>query len=108
MTLISTMEYLVVATLMSGQKEKALQLLNRMLHMQADAFGRKDPRCLRTESKIKNLRSDAKRNGKTSATTLDEALGAMASISGDAKPNDKTSKRFRPFKSMRKKQSNAA
>jgi len=114
-TLISTMEYLVVATLMSGQKEKAIQLLNRMLHMQIDAFGRKDSRCERTEAKIAALRADvgaeaAEPNGTSKAqasTSINEALQALAA-SGEERPGvskETPAKRcvFRPFKSMRKK-----
>jgi hypothetical protein len=57
-TLISTMEHLVVANLLAGFKSKALQLLQRVFHMQVDALGPDDAQCEVTRHKILVLESD--------------------------------------------------
>jgi hypothetical protein len=51
-TLISTMEHLVVANLLAGFQAKALQLLQRVFHMQVDALGPHHPQCAATRHKI--------------------------------------------------------
>lgn len=57
-TLITTMVHLAVANLLAGSKLKALQLLQRVFHMQVDAFGQDDERCKLTRNKIVILERD--------------------------------------------------
>jgi hypothetical protein len=64
-TLISTMEHLAVANLLAGFKSKALQLLQRVFHMQVDALGADDAQCEVTRHKILVLESDDNDNGTT-------------------------------------------
>jgi hypothetical protein len=74
-TLISTMEHLVVANLLAGFKSKALQLLQRVFHMQVDALGPDDPQCEVTRHKILVLESDDNEN--STVPTMDESRGVL-------------------------------
>ena len=57
-TLITTMQHLAVANLLAGSKIKALHLLQRVFHMQVDAFGPDDKQCQLTRTKISMLEDD--------------------------------------------------
>ncbi|GKZ00505.1 hypothetical protein MPSEU_001002900 [Mayamaea pseudoterrestris] len=58
-TLISTMEHLVTAHLLVGNKTKAIQLLNRMLRIQCDARGPSHSLARSTANKISMLQTGA-------------------------------------------------
>lgn len=58
-SLIATMDQLVAAHVDIGNKELALQILQRLHFTQVDTFGPTDPRCLETSRKLEALRDDA-------------------------------------------------
>mmetsp|Transcript_11897 Transcript_11897/g.17031 ORF Transcript_11897/g.17031 Transcript_11897/m.17031 type:complete len:382 (-) Transcript_11897:332-1477(-) len=55
-TMIATMDHLAVANLLCGRKQKALDLMKRMLRAQVEAYGEADPRCAATVTKIGMVR----------------------------------------------------
>ncbi|GAX17557.1 hypothetical protein FisN_18Lh207 [Fistulifera solaris] len=73
-SLVSAMEHLAVIHLFDDARDKTLQLLRRVLHMQIDAFGADDHRCLLLRKKIRLIEND------TLTDQLAIALGAIPRI----------------------------
>jgi len=94
---MSTMDHLVVANLLAERKEKALQLLRRMLSMQLDAFGPKDSRCVITENKILMLEGSSSEG--VDAQQLDDAQYSIPPAD-EQKGNQNARSKFQPFKAL--------
>jgi tetratricopeptide (TPR) repeat protein len=111
-TLIATMDHLVVAQIFAGNKDKAIQLLRRMHHMQSDAFGPSDSRSVATNKKLvmleeaestQSLDEDLMGSNSSVVTGTDSGEGAslsaaISSIEKKQRPNI-----LKIFKSMTRK-----
>ncbi|KAL7575794.1 hypothetical protein ACA910_003122 [Epithemia clementina (nom. ined.)] len=99
-TLIATIDHLVVAQIFAGNKDKAIRLLRRMYHMQNDAFGSSDDRCLGTAKKLAMLEDTGPQSfdSQQSDDQLESLDGSSSNTSDRKKPNI-----FRLLKSMTKK-----
>ena len=113
-TLIATMYHLVVAQIFAGNKDKAIQLLRRMHHMQSDAFGPSDSRSAATNKKLvmleeaestQSLDEDNLMGGDSSVVTGTTDGGEGASISAAINAIEKKQRPniLKLFKSMTRK-----
>jgi tetratricopeptide (TPR) repeat protein len=98
-TLIGTMDHLAAANLLGGNKEKALNMLERMLRAQASAYGADDPRCENTKNKIGMVTSNTPKvkisddniSAAKSKASSKASSKAASSSKGSSKSDSKTS-----------------